>query len=153
MTEIRLATALVRREDAVLLVASRYANHPEPLWNLPGGRQQPRELLASAALRELREETGLSGTIRRCAYVSESFDGDVHVLNVTFEVEAIGEPAVQTRPGDHVAAVAWAPAAEIAARMQVEVVREPLLAYLTGGSSGYTGYERAGITIVFPPDV
>jgi hypothetical protein len=36
---VHLATALLEHEGRVLLVASRYPNQPEPLWNLPGGRQ------------------------------------------------------------------------------------------------------------------
>src|SRR5690349_16998055 len=82
---IHLATALVRRGDSILLVASRYPNHPQPLWNLPGGRQQHGELLCDTAIRELREETSLDGTLRSLCYVSESYDGGTNVINFTFE--------------------------------------------------------------------
>ena len=59
MTHVHLAHALVIRDGAVLMVASRYANHVEPIWNLPGGRQQFGELLSETAQRELFEETGI----------------------------------------------------------------------------------------------
>ena len=148
---IHLATALVRRGDSVLLVASLYPNHPQPLWNLPGGRQQPGELLGATAIRELREETSLDGTLRSLCYVSESYDGETHVINFTFDVDADGEPAPPHVEGEHVVEVAWVPLREVGERIAVRVVREPLLAYLKGDlTNRYAGYPVAGITIEFP---
>lgn len=146
---IHLATALVRRGDAVLLVASRYPNHPRALWNLPGGRQQRGELLAQTALRELREETGLHGTIRELCYMSESYDGRTHFVNATFSVEAAGELVSGRVEGDHVEQAEWVQLDALAQRLTVNVVREPLLAYLQR-EQRYAGYADAGITIEFP---
>jgi 8-oxo-dGTP diphosphatase len=51
--------AVVRRDDRVLLV--QRANPPnQGLWGFPGGLQDVGETLADAALRELREETGVA---------------------------------------------------------------------------------------------
>lgn len=148
---IHLATALVRRGNSILLVASQYPNHPHPLWNLPGGRQQRGELLCDTAIRELREETSLDGTLRSLCYVSESYDGETHVINFTFEVDANGEPAPPHIEGEHVVDAAWVPLSEIENRIAVRVVREPLLAYLNGDlPKRYAGYPVAGITIEFP---
>lgn len=149
MTHIHLATALVRRDGAVLLVASRYRNQPRPLWNLPGGRQQEGELLSVTVLRELREETSLIGTIRRLCYVSESYDAQNHFINVTFEVDAAGTIRAPRRDEDHVVDAAWTPLALVGERLTVAVVREPLLAFLAGASTRYTGYADAGISIDF----
>jgi 8-oxo-dGTP diphosphatase len=151
MTRIHLATALVRRENRVLLVASRYPNQPKPLWNMPGGRQQPGELLHETVLRELREETGLEGRARELCYVSESYDGEMQFNNFTFAVDASGEPQMPRVEGDHIVEAQWVAIEELAQRLTVRVVREPLLAYLTGElPARYAGYPEAGITIEFP---
>lgn len=149
MSGIHIATALVRRGDAILLVASRYPNHAQALWNLPGGRQNPGELLRETVLRELSEETGLNGSVGELCYVSESYDGPMHITNFTFAVSARGnvQPA---RAGDHAVACEWVPRERLAERIAVRVVREPLLAFLSGKCAGYAGYPEAGISIVFP---
>lgn len=149
LQRVHLATALVRRAGCVLLVASRYTNHLHPLWNLPGGRQQNGELLAQTAVRELMEETGLHGTVRGLCYISESYDGETHFLNATFEVEAQGEPVPPHVEGDHVEEAAWVPIDALRERLTVGVVREPLLAFLDRAER-YAGYAEAGITIEFP---
>ncbi len=150
MSSIHLATALVRRGDEILLVASSYPNHIQPLWNLPGGRQLQNELLSEAAVRELYEETGLRGTVRGLAYVSESYDGAAHFTNFTFAVDATGDPVTSRAQDDHVAAVEFVPIAALKGRIAVAVVRDPLIAFLAGSSRGYAGYAEAGISIVFP---
>lgn len=150
LNRIHLGTGLLVREHRVLLVASRYPNHPEPLWNLPGGRQQPRELLTQTVRRELREETRLEAQIGELLYVSESFDGDTHFTNFTFRIESNGEPAPPPS-GDHVVAAEWVPIDGLADRISVNVVREPLLQFLRGENADrYCGYTDAGISIVFP---
>jgi ADP-ribose pyrophosphatase YjhB (NUDIX family) len=135
------------------MVASRYANQPDPLWNLPGGRQQPRELLEETVIREFYEETHLDVRAGELAYVSESYDGDQHFINATFLVKVVGEPFFSMTQGEHIVAVEWVPLEAVSERIAVRVVREPLVAYLEGRSGRrYAGYHEAGITIEWPPD-
>jgi 8-oxo-dGTP pyrophosphatase MutT (NUDIX family) len=148
MIRIHLATGLARRGSDILLVASRYPNHAQPLWNLPGGRQMSGELLTETALRELREETGLQGSIRELCYVSESYDGETQITNVTFAVDTAGTPSAPAEGRDHIVAAEWVPVAELSNRLAIAVVREPLLAYLRDGTR-YAGYAEAGVSIVF----
>ncbi len=134
----------------MLLVASRYPNLREPLWNVPGGRQRPGELIGAALAREFAEETGLAIVRETLAYVAESYDRatGVHFVNFAFGVRSSGEPRIP--PDDaHVVDVAWVPRAEVAARLVVGVVREPLLAFLRGDDARYYAYDDAGITIDF----
>ena len=145
MQRIHLASALIERSGHVLLVASRYASHELPLWNLPGGRQQSTELLEETAIRELREETGMRGFVRELAYVAESYDNDRHFLNAVFLVDAEGEPELPGA-GDHVAGAQWVEIAAIGERMTAAVVREPLLNFLRERRR-YTAFDRADISV------
>lgn len=158
-----LATGIAISDGRLLMVASRYRNHAQPLWNLPGGRQQPGELLAETVVREVFEETGLRVEAGEVAYVSESYDGDTHYLNAAFVVKLIdGGIALplslskgqgDTAAADHIVAVEWVPIEQVAERIVVAVVREPLLAYLRGDLRGrYAGFHAAGITIEWPPE-
>lgn len=147
---VHLGTALVTRNESILIVASRYPNHTEALWHLPGGRQQPGELLTQTVVRELYEETQLSVAVDELLYVSESYDPitETHFTNHTFSVTAAGEPAIP--PTDaHVVAFKWVPPQDLAGHIRVAVVREPLLAFFSGKRSRYFGYASAGISIEF----
>jgi 8-oxo-dGTP pyrophosphatase MutT (NUDIX family) len=147
VNRIHLATGLLAHDRRVLLVASRYANHPQPLWNLPGGRQESHESLAQTVVREVMEETGLVARVGALAYVSESYDGDTHILNATFHLEATGDAVAPVRD-DHVVAVDWVAIENLASRIAVRVVREPLVAYLADPAGfRYAAFDDAGITI------
>jgi len=145
---IRLATGLAIHDGHVLLVASTYRSHDVPLWNLPGGRVAPGELLRDTVVREVLEETGLRASVTELAYLSESYDDRRHVLNATFAIDVAG--AIAAPHGeDHVVAVEWVPIDRLAERIAVAVVRDPLVQYLRDRTR-YYGYNQAGITIEWP---
>jgi 8-oxo-dGTP diphosphatase len=154
---IHLASGIAIRDGRLLLVASHYPNQPQPLWNLPGGRQQPGELLVETVVREFYEETQFRVHAGELAYVSESYDAERHFLNATFLVELDGESSfdelrmTQCEAEDHVVAAEWVPLSGVRERIVVAVVREPLLAYLQGVlERRYAGFHEAGITIEWP---
>jgi len=145
---IRLATGLAIHDGRVLLVASTYRSHPQPLWNLPGGRVAPGELLRDTVVREVHEETGLRATVSELAYVSESYDEVRHVLNATFAIDVTGS-VTAPQSDDHVVAVEWVAIDRLAERIAVEVVRDPLVQYLRDRTR-YFGFLHAGVTIEWP---
>jgi 8-oxo-dGTP pyrophosphatase MutT (NUDIX family) len=77
-----------------VLVGRRLSPHGLGTWSFPGGKPEPGESPVACALRELHEETGLSGT--SATTVGESIDGfpSWDVFHTTFvRVDATaGEP-------------------------------------------------------------
>jgi ADP-ribose pyrophosphatase YjhB (NUDIX family) len=143
-----------------LLVASRYPNHPEPLWNLPGGRVRLDESFGDAVVRECREETGLAVEPIALRYLSESLDRSTgtRFVNATFEVRVLdaafhddGALAMPHVPaGDaHAVEARWVALDALADLLRVNVVREPLLANLADPTRRYFAFADAGITIEF----
>jgi hypothetical protein len=84
------------------------------------------------------------------AYVSESYDGDQHVVATIFHLDVEGE-IVLPRARDHVVAAQWEPLDSLAQRIAVSVVREPLLQFLATGTR-YFGTHRAGIRVTWPDE-
>jgi 8-oxo-dGTP diphosphatase len=85
LRRIQLAAAILVHEDRVLLVRRSVTERFLPgVWGVPCGKIEPGEELEEAAIRELREETGLKGTV--VCYVGETTFQSVwrgrQVLNV-----------------------------------------------------------------------
>lgn len=69
--------AVVLREDQVLLVRRR--NPPDAgLWGFPGGKMDFGEAIGQAAVRELREETGVHAEAARVLTALDAYHRDEH---------------------------------------------------------------------------
>jgi 8-oxo-dGTP diphosphatase len=76
-------SVLFFREKAVLLC--RRTDHQD-MWVLPGGTPRRGEATATAARREVEEETGLQVSAERVAFVMEtsSWNRDRHLIEIVF---------------------------------------------------------------------
>ena len=88
-----LATGLVvfRGGEVLLIRRSKppFADH----WSIPGGKVGYGERIAEAALRELREETGVEAELLDLVGVFESIEPDSHFVMVDYAARWIaGEP-------------------------------------------------------------
>jgi ADP-ribose pyrophosphatase YjhB (NUDIX family) len=122
------------RDSRLLLVRCVYERAAEPLWVLPGGRQESGETIEEAVVREFAEETSLHIRPLDLAYVSESIDtpNGYHVVNGTFFVEEIGGPA-DPRPVDPaVVDVRFVPVEDAPGLLEADVLAVPVGAALRG---------------------
>lgn len=100
------AAVLLNDKREALLVRRRQAPHAG-MWCLPGGFAELGETIDQAAVRELREETGLEARILRlltARSTPDDFYGDL--LFICFEVEQVGGVG---QPGDDAAELGWFP--------------------------------------------
>lgn len=91
---VEIALAVVVRNGQVLVGRRAPGTHLAGLWEFPGGKIEPGEEAADAAVRELGEETGLAGgsaeslTVFHYAYPDRNLRLHAFLVSVTG-----GEPA------------------------------------------------------------
>jgi ADP-ribose pyrophosphatase YjhB (NUDIX family) len=134
LTKVQLCSGLLIRDCRLLLVRCTYPGQPEPLWVLPGGRQEPAETIEETVVREFGEETSLGIRATGLAYVSESINPTIgyHVVNCTFFVEEIGGPQ-SPRPRDPAVVDArFVPVDDAPGLLEADVLAIPVSAALRG---------------------
>ncbi len=131
--EVSSGGVIYRKSDQAIEVALARARQG-PVWCLPKGRVEPSETLEEAAVREVREETGLKGkivgTIRSIEYTYSSrlenggrapVDKTVHFYLLAFE-----EGSVEDHDGE-VIDVKWFPL-DVAGRLLYHAGERDVLA-------------------------
>jgi 8-oxo-dGTP diphosphatase len=113
------AYAICRRGDDVLLVRASSRTTVEGRWFLPGGGLQFGEAPQDGVLRELHEETGLTGRAPRLAGVTSDLHdrprgGRIFMIRLLFEVQVDPGELVSETNGTSDAA-RWVPRGEVGA--------------------------------------
>jgi ADP-ribose pyrophosphatase YjhB (NUDIX family) len=132
-----IVSAIVRRDDRLLLVEQQGPEDSAPSWMLPGGRVEDGETLEAALGRELAEETGLALCgIPLIAFAVDHMAGRDRYTAITFACDAEGEPAPDD-PDGLVRAAAWFEPMEALARLRCIEWYDcvPLERFLSGEAS------------------
>ncbi len=106
MAEIACVGAVVRDTAGRFLLVRR-ANPPaQGTWSIPGGRVEPDETDEAAVVRELAEETGLTGIVQREVGTvrRDAPGGGVYVIR---DFLVIVDDQAQPRAGDDAADARW----------------------------------------------
>lgn len=100
-----VAVGAVAVSHGELLLIQR-ANPPQQhRWSLPGGRVERGELLMTAVVREMREETGIEAVCGPFLGWVERIGADHHIVIFDFEVTVLDHQP--PRAGDDALGAAW----------------------------------------------
>lgn len=114
VTELRpqvCVGAIALFDDSILLVR-RGRGPAQGTWSVPGGRVEAGESLAEAVVRELAEETGLTGVCEALVGWAERIDPDYHYVILDFSVTLLSD--ADPVAGDDAAEARWVPLPEVA---------------------------------------
>lgn len=101
--EVAAGAVCVRDGRLLLVLRGRGAGAGQ--WSLPGGRVDFGESTADAAVRELREETGIRGRVHGLCGIAERIFDEHHYVILDYWVEV--EPG-EAAAADDAADVVWA---------------------------------------------
>ena len=139
------AGAFVEHEGRLLLVRHRREGKYD-FWVAPGGGVQGAEELGAAAIREVKEETGLDIVVDKLVYVEEFHNPETRHCKFWFTASLVGGTLCATAPealAEHIVAAAWHTHAEV---RRLEVFPEALRAkYWDDRAQAWPRFEHLGI--------
>jgi len=106
--KVRVGVGVLVRRGASALFLKRKGAHGEGSWSFPGGHVEFGESFLQTALREVKEETGLSGENPRFLCITNDFfqQEEKHYVTIFVVVDCPLGEAVNTEP-EKCGAVGW----------------------------------------------
>jgi ADP-ribose pyrophosphatase YjhB (NUDIX family) len=108
-------------DDSILLIR-RGRGPAQGSWSVPGGRVEAGESLAEAVVRELAEETGLTGVCEGLVGWVERIGPDYHYVILDFNVTLLSD--AEPGAGDDAVEARWVPLSEVADLLLVDGLAE-----------------------------
>jgi len=128
------ALVVVRKGDRFLLAQERKYGQS---WTIPGGRVELGESLAEAAIREVREETGVPIKLDGIVRLEHSPSATGARIRVIFTGSAIDDTPPKSQPDEESLGAAWLTLDEIRARPLRGFELEALLEHIAKGGAVY----------------
>ncbi len=107
----RVCAGAVAVRDHSLLMIQRGGGSSRGRWSLPGGHVEGGETVAEAVVREVAEETGLSGLCGPLVGWAEHIGEHAHYVILNFEVTIVDDS--EPTPGDDEMDARWVPLWEV----------------------------------------
>ncbi len=94
-------------DNTRLLVVHMRSPEGNEYYTLPGGKQEPNELMIDALKREVREETGYSVEPKSLLFIREGFNEETHRIEFMFICNIVGEKVEPTECDANQIGVKW----------------------------------------------
>ena len=88
---IRNSIKVIILEGTKLLTVQMRSPEGVEYYTLPGGKQEPKELMSDALKREVKEETGLLVEPESLLFIREGFKEEEHRIEFMFVCKVVGE--------------------------------------------------------------
>lgn len=103
--DIGVGVAVIK--DNRILLVKETAGRNKDCWGMPKGKVDPAENIEQAALRELKEETGLSGNLLKLTGLRSDIRHEQVALFFVFTAEVIGEEKPRIQDLKEISEIGW----------------------------------------------